>query len=79
MIESTDMATTETRNDITDSSRKFSELAGQQQRGVLAELGDFLITTKKWWLIPVLLALAVAAVLEVLGSSAAAPFIYTIF
>jgi hypothetical protein len=48
-------------------------------RGFLAELGDYLRATKKWWLAPIVLALVVAAAFIVLGGTAAAPLIYTLF
>lgn len=34
---------------------------------------------KKWWIIPILCVLALFGVLLVLGSTSAAPFIYTLF
>lgn len=51
----------------------------EQNRGLLADLGAFLAENKKWWLIPILLTLALVGVLVVLGGTAAAPFIYTLF
>ena len=39
----------------------------------------FLNHNKKWWLLPLLAALSVAGLLVALGSTAAAPFIYTLF
>lgn len=46
----------------------------------LAEFWDFLKTRKKFWLLPVLLAMLVLGGLLVLAQgSAIAPFIYTIF
>lgn len=56
------------------------EQAGQQPRLSLA--GEFLLfmrENKKWWLLPILLVLGVVGTLAVLGSSGAAPFIYTLF
>ncbi|TPW13420.1 MAG: hypothetical protein FD129_1277 [bacterium] len=51
----------------------------EQNRSLLADLGAFLAENKKWWLIPILLTLALVGVLVVLGGTAAAPFIYTLF
>lgn len=46
----------------------------------LKELLAFLKTSKKWWLIPIILFLFILSFLTVfLSSSAIAPFIYTIF
>ncbi len=62
----------------TDAER-FAREASRQQSGVLAELWDFLKHNKKWWLIPIVLVLLIVGVLVVLGGTAAAPFIYTLF
>ncbi len=46
---------------------------------LMSEFGAFLKQNKKWWLLPILLIFACFAVLIVLGGTAAAPFIYTLF
>jgi len=43
------------------------------------EFVEFLSANKKWWLAPIVLAVLVIGALVVLGGSAAAPFIYTLF
>ncbi|MFN7963425.1 MAG: DUF5989 family protein [Thermoanaerobaculia bacterium] len=43
------------------------------------ELWGFLRQNKKWWLGPILIVLALATLLVILGGSAIAPFIYTVF
>ncbi len=46
----------------------------------LAELKDYIVARRKWWLVPVLAALLIIGGLLVLAQgSAVAPFIYTIF
>jgi hypothetical protein len=46
----------------------------------LRDLWDFLKTRKKWWLAPLIIVLILLGLLTVLGgSSALAPFIYTLF
>jgi hypothetical protein len=46
----------------------------------LAELFNFLLQRKRWWLIPILIVLFIFAGLIILGSVAGiGPFIYTIF
>jgi len=58
------------------------EQAGEQQpeRGLVAEFWDFLCEKKKFWLIPLVLALLLLGVLLILGANpATAPFIYTLF
>lgn len=47
---------------------------------ILRDLWRFLRARKKWWLVPVLLVLALLGTVLVLAEgSALAPFIYTIF
>jgi hypothetical protein len=58
----------------------FSRAADQlSKKGSLQHFWDFLRYNRNWWLIPVLLALLVASVAVILGGTAAAPFIYTLF
>ena len=57
----------------------FAKLADQRAPGLAREFFDFLRTNKKWWLTPIILALLLVALLVILGSTAAAPFIYTLF
>ncbi len=57
----------------------LAKLADQRSCGPVREFFDFLRTNKKWWLTPIILALLLVALLVILGSTAAAPFIYTLF
>jgi hypothetical protein len=46
----------------------------------MRDLYSFMIERKKWWLTPVILVLLFIGVMIVIGgSSAVAPFIYTLF
>jgi hypothetical protein len=58
---------------------EFTRLARQPSAGLLAEAWGFLVTTKKWWLFPVLVVLTLLAVLIMLSNTPAAPFLYTLF
>ena len=59
---------------------EFEKAAREQSGGnVLSELWLFLRDNKKWWLLPILLVLAVLAMLTFFAGSGAAPFIYTMF
>ena len=57
------------------------EQAARTQTGnsLLGELWQFLRCNKKWWLLPIVLVLLMFGLLMLLGSGAAAPFIYTLF
>ena len=59
--------------------REFSERAGTPSPGLVRELVGFLRHNKKWWLTPIVIAILLLGLLVVLGSSSAAPFIYTLF
>jgi Family of unknown function (DUF5989) len=62
------------------SNESFEEMAfRERRRSFLLELWHFLLETKKWWLFPVLTALLLLGMLMWMSSSAAAPFIYTLF
>ncbi len=56
-----------------------SERRGQRL-GTAGQLFSFFWSNKRWWLTPILITLAVFAVLLILAqSSAIAPFIYSFF
>lgn len=56
--------------------RRESETA---EPSLLADFVDFLRTHKKWWLVPLLLSLAVIGLLAAVGGSPLGPFIYPMF
>ena len=60
---------------------RLAELAesSQPQPSLTAEFIDFLKHNKKWWLLPILIVLGLFGALLALASTAAAPFIYTMF
>jgi hypothetical protein len=60
-------------------SGDFERLAGESPAGLVREVWDFLRYNRKWWLFPIFLVLALVGVLVVLGGTAAAPLIYTLF
>ena len=62
-----------------DRDGEFLREAEKGQTGFLRELFDFMRDNKKWWLTPIILALLAVTLLVVLGGTAAAPFIYTLF
>jgi hypothetical protein len=62
-----------------ETSNDFAAQAELAPRGFARELWDFLRCNKKWWLTPIILVLLVLGALMVIGGTAAAPFIYTLF
>ena len=62
-----------------DKAAAFEAGAQEQSSGLVSELFEFLKHNKKWWLLPILIVLALVGLLVVLGGTAAAPFLYTLF
>ena len=71
MASKNESSTTE-RND-------FASSAEEKRPGLFAELSAFLLENKKWWLLPIILVLLGVMGLVLLGGTAVAPFIYTLF
>jgi len=61
------------------SATDFQRQAEQGSTNFVGELFGFLRENKKWWLIPIVAALLVIGLLVVLGGTAVAPFIYTLW
>jgi hypothetical protein len=58
-------------------ARRIKSLSSME---FLRDLWLFLKQRKKWWLVPLIILIVLIAVLVILGgSSALAPFIYTLF
>jgi hypothetical protein len=58
---------------------EFADYADQRRRSFITELFSFLWENKAWWLAPIIIALLIVGGLILLGGTAAAPFIYTLF
>jgi hypothetical protein len=61
------------------SNADFEKASRQKQGNLLGEFMGFLKQNKKFWLLPLILVMLALAALLILSSSAAAPFIYTLF
>ena len=62
-----------------DNKNEFESARNSAGRSILSELWGFLATNKKWWLGPIILILLAFGFLIMLGGTAAAPFIYSLF
>jgi len=60
-------------------SNNFEHQAAQKSSGFVSEFMHFLLHNKKWWLTPIVIILLLVGVLVILGGTAIAPFIYTLF
>ena len=58
----------------------FAAQAAEEGRSSLVgEFVEFLGQNKKWWLAPIIISIVLLGALVMLGGTAAAPFIYTLF
>jgi uncharacterized protein DUF5989 len=57
----------------------FASQAAKPQAGLASEFFMFLRDNKKWWLAPIVISILGLGLLVLLGGTAAAPFIYTLF
>lgn len=57
----------------------FEDAGQEKQLSLPRELMLFIIENKKWWLAPIFIVLGIVGLIVVLGSTGAAPFIYTLF
>ena len=62
-----------------DKKTAFEQAQREKQTGILKEFFLFLKCNKKYWMIPIVLTLLALAALILLGGTAVAPFIYTLF
>ena len=59
---------------------EFEKVAAESENeSLMAEFWSFLAQNKKWWLLPIVIVMLLLGTLMVLSSTAAAPFIYTLF
>jgi hypothetical protein len=59
---------------------EFQRIAKEsKESSFVGELWALVCTTKKYWLVPIIVVLLALGLLVVLSGTAAAPFIYTLF
>jgi hypothetical protein len=59
--------------------KSFASEASEKRVGIVSEFTQFLGENKKWWLAPIIVSILGLGALVLLGGTAAAPFIYTLF
>ena len=64
---------------MSDANNDFEQAAHEKQGNLLSEFLGFLGENRKFWLLPLILVMLALAALLILSSTAAAPFIYTLF
>jgi hypothetical protein len=70
-----------TMSEITPNAKSEFEKAAAETEGesLLSEFWSFLAHNKKWWLLPIVIVMLLLGTLILLSSTAATPFIYTLF
>lgn len=64
---------------MTQARTEFEQLNQQPGQSMFAEIWQFIIENKAWWMVPIVVTLAAVGVLVVLAGTGFAPFIYTLF
>jgi hypothetical protein len=64
---------------LTSQGDDFLADAEAPQVGLVVEFVDFLKYNKKWWMTPILVVLALIALLVIISATGGAPFIYALF
>ena len=67
------------KDTLEKKAEDFHKLAQKRRESLIAEFWFFLKHNKKWWLLPILGILLLLGLLVVLGGTAIAPFIYSLF
>lgn len=57
----------------------FDRASAAPRASIVTEFWQFLRYNKKWWLLPIAIVFFLLGALMLLGGTAAAPFIYTLF
>ncbi len=69
----------DTSPDNAPEKNEFEAASQESNSSIVEEFVYFLKTNKKYWMIPLLLALLCLGALIILGGTSAVPFIYTLF
>lgn len=56
----------------------FNEASREKRQRLAGEFMGFLGENKKWWLLPIILAVLVLGALVILAGTGAGPFVYTL-
>ena len=63
----------------TSQGDEFARAAARKRDSFVTDYLYLLKTTKKWWMLPLIVLLLALGALMILSSTVAAPFIYTLF
>ena len=77
ILDNTDCPEAKVSND--NRSQEFLTESAGKRSGLVSEFTDFIRHNRKYWMIPIIVVVLALGALVILGGSAAAPFIYTLF
>ena len=63
----------------TKPKTEFEQAGDEKPLSIVQEFWLFIVENKAWWMVPLLLVLGMLGLVLVLGNTAIAPFIYTLF
>jgi hypothetical protein len=64
---------------MSTDNNEFENASKGKQSGIVSEFISFMLANKKFWLLPLIIVMLALGLLIMLGGTAAAPFIYTLF
>jgi hypothetical protein len=70
---------TEAADSKNESKTEFEQAGDEKPLSLVQEFGMFIIENKAWWMVPIVAVLGLVGLLVLLGTTGAAPFIYTLF
>jgi hypothetical protein len=62
-----------------DKGKTFADLSNEAPQGFFKEVLYLLVSDRRWWLAPIIIAMLILGALVMLSSTGVAPFIYTLF
>ena len=62
-----------------DKGKTFEDLSDEAPQSFVKEVWYLLVSDRRWWLAPIVLALLILGALVMLSGTGVAPFIYTLF
>ncbi|MFT7536692.1 MAG: hypothetical protein ACI85K_002646 [Hyphomicrobiaceae bacterium] len=62
-----------------DGAAEFAAAGQAKERGLFGKLVSFMAETRSWWVLPLLIAVALLGLILMLGATGVAPFIYSHF
>jgi hypothetical protein len=70
---------TESDNKELKKENDEEALGSGRRRSLMTEFKDYLIENKKYWMIPIIMVIALLVLLMIFAATGSAPFIYALF